>query len=175
MTPASDSARSSTRRSRRVLARRGKPRTPVSNEGDVAHDRRSAGFTLLEVMVCLVILAIAIPAFLGAIAKNVQLEAMNAETNVALSAASAIVETVHGLTYAEVAYGPIPQAFEASGLTNDGRALQLTDAAGSTQVGQVIITEDAEATCKTVQVRTVWRSITGSDRSIMLMTEVTSY
>ena len=159
MTLGFDSARGSARRSRRVLAR----------------SRRSAGFSLLEVMVCLVILAIAIPAFLGAIAKNVQLEAMNAETNVALGAASAIVETVHGLTYAEVAYGAIPQTFEASGLTNNGRTLRLTNSAGSTQVGQVLITENVEQTCKTVQVGTVWRSITGSDRRIVLMTEVTSY
>ena len=150
-------------------------RTGVLPAGRVKPRGSSAGFSLLEVMVCLVILAVAIPAFLGAIAKNVQLEAMNSETNVALGAANAIVESVQGLTYAEVAYGSVPQTFEASGLTNDGRTLQLTTSAGSTQVGQVVITENLAGTSKTVQVRATWRSITGSDRNIMLMTEVSSY
>jgi prepilin-type N-terminal cleavage/methylation domain-containing protein len=61
--------------------------------------RRSAhGFALLEVMVCLAVLAIAIPMFLTAIARNTQLEQMNAETNVATGAAGSVIENVHSLT-----------------------------------------------------------------------------
>lgn len=135
--------------------------------------RRSAGFTLLEVMVCLAVLAIAIPAFLAAIAQNVQLEQMNSETNIALAAANRVIEDVHALGFEQVDYFSVPQDFEATGLGNDGRTVKLTSGAGSTRVGTVLITPSTNT--KTVLVTVTWRSITGSDRSIRLMTEVTSY
>gem|GEM_PF-3581626 len=135
----------------------------------------SRGFSLLEVMVCLAILAIAIPAFLAAIAQNVQLEEMNNELNIAVNAASGILETVQTLGYTQVDYVNLPQHFEATGLGNDGRTVKLTNAAGSTQVGRVIISENAEGTVKIVEVELVWRGITGEERSMRLMTEVTNY
>jgi len=141
----------------------------------VVHARRNAGYSLLEIMVCLVIIALAITAFVAAITKNVQLEAMNSETNVAVNTAKAIVESVRGMTYAELTEGAVPSTFEATGLTNDGHTLRLMDSNGSTQVGHVTITENPQCTCKTAQVDVIWRSITGSDRRIMLMTEVTNY
>ncbi|HUW58112.1 MAG TPA: type II secretion system protein [Planctomycetota bacterium] len=132
-------------------------------------------FTLLEVMVCAAVLVIAITVFLMAIAQNVQLEAMNAETNIALNAANSVIETVRGLTYAEVTAANIPPTFEASGLGNDGRTIRLINAAGSTQVGQAAISENPAGTSRTVQVRVTWRCATGEMRRTTLMTEVTSY
>ncbi len=137
--------------------------------------RRSAGFTLLEVMVSIVILTVAATIFLAAIAQNVRLEAMNAETNVALHAAAGIVEDVHTMTYAEVAVGAVPATFVAEGETKDGRTLRLTNSAGSLQVGNVQITENGLHTKKAVEARVTWRSATGEDRSVLLMTEVTNY
>ncbi len=137
--------------------------------------RARRGFTLLEVMICLVILAIAIPAFLGTIVQNVQLEAMNNETNIALNAALTVIEDVHVLGYSQVDFANLPQTFEATGLSNDGRTVKLTNSANSIQVGRVIIVENAQSTSKTVQVDVIWRGITGSDRSMTLMMEVTNY
>lgn len=135
----------------------------------------TAGFSLLEVMICMVVLTVAISIFLASIAKNVQLEAMNSETNIALNAASDVIETARSLDYGEVNHARIPATFEASGLGNDGHTVTLINTATSTQVGQVTITEDVGQTTKTVHVRVLWRSITGSERSVVLMTEVTSY
>ena len=137
--------------------------------------RRRSGFSLLEVMVCLVILAIAIPAFLGAVAKNVQLEAMNNETHIALNSITRVIEDLYMLGYSQVDFDNLPQTFEATGLGNDGRLVKLTDSAASTQVGRVTITENAQNTEKVVQVSITWRSITGSDRSMSLVAEVTDY
>ena len=134
-----------------------------------------AAFTLLEVMVCLVIIAIGITAFLTAITQNVQLEAMNSETKIAINAAQAVIETARTMTYAELSEAAVGETFVATGLTNDGQTLRLTSSEGSDQVGSVTITENPAQTTKTVQVAVVWRSITGGDRRIMLMTEVTSY
>ena len=137
--------------------------------------RPRRGFTLLEVMICLAILAIAIPVFLGAIAQNVQLEAMSNETNIALNAALTVIEDVHVLGYSQVDFTNLPQTFEATGLGNDNRTVKLTNSASSNQVGRVIIVENAQSTSKTVEVDITWRSITGSDRSMALMMEVTNY
>ena len=142
---------------------------------DASPVRRGRGFALLEVMACVAVLAIAIAMFLAAIAQNVQLEEMNSETNIALHAADEIVEGVHSLTYGEVGYAVISPTFEATGVGNDNRTIRLTNSAGSTQVGQVTITENAEGTTRTVHVRVLWRSVTGGERSIALMTEVTNY
>ena len=135
----------------------------------------NSGFSLLEVMVCAAVLVVAITVFLMAIAQNVQLEAMNAETNIAINAASSVIETVRGLTYAEVTSDNVPPTFEASGLGNDGRLIQLSNTAGSTQVGQAVITENLLGTSRTVHVRVGWRCATGEMRWMTLMTEVTSY
>lgn len=152
-----------------------KPATLGRAGSDTVTGCRDGGFALLEVMVCAVVLTVAIAMFLATIAQNVQLEEMNSETNIALHAAGQVVEEVHSLTYAEVGYGAISQTFEASGLGNDNRTIRLMNSAGSTQVGQVTITEDAEGMTRTVHVRVLWRSVTGSDRSMALMTEVTDY
>ena len=133
------------------------------------------GFSLLEVIVCLAVLAIAIPAFLGAIVQNVQLEAMNNEMNIAVNTATGIIEEVHTLGYAEVNGTNLPATFEATGLGNDARTVKLTNSAGSTQVGRVIITENAAKTAKTVQVQVTWRGVTGGDMTIELLMEVTNY
>ncbi len=142
--------------------------------GTEARSARS-GFTLLEVMICLVILTVAITVFVTAVAQNVRLEAMNAETNVALRAAQAVIENVHTLTYAQVSDADVPASFVAEGATNDGRTLRLIDETGSTQVGHVIITENGPRTQKTVEATVTWRCATGGTRTIMLMTEVTNY
>lgn len=136
---------------------------------------RTSGFSLLEVMVCMVILTVAITIFIGSVAQNVRLEAMNAETNVALHAASSIIENVHTMTYAEVTSVTLPATFAAEGATTDGRTLQLITSTGSTVVGHVSILENAPQTKKTVEVLVTWRCATGQDRSIMLMTELTNY
>ena len=133
------------------------------------------GFTLLEVMVCLAIISIALTAFLTAITQNVQLESMNAETNVAVNAAGSLVETVQTMSFAELVDGAVASSFEASGLTSEGHTLFLTDSSGSRQVGHVTINTNPEGTRKTVEVAVTWRSATGSDRTIRLMTEVTDY
>jgi len=135
----------------------------------------SAGFSLLEIMVCLVIIVVGITAFLMAVTQNVQLESMNSETKVAINTAQAVVETARTMTYAELTQTALGSTFTATGLTNDGRTLRLTDSIGSDEVGHVTVTENPGGTCKTVQVEVIWRSITGSDRRLMLMTEVTSY
>jgi len=126
-------------------------------------------------MVCLAIIAVAVTAFLTAITQNVQLEAMNSETNVAVNAAGAMIETVQTLTYAELVDGGVSTSFEASGLTSNGGTLFLTDVSGSRQVGHVTITENPQQTRKTVEVAVRWRSITGGEREIRLMTEMTDY
>jgi prepilin-type N-terminal cleavage/methylation domain-containing protein len=131
------------------------------------------GFSLLEVMICLVIIAVAATTFLATLTRNVQLEAMNAETNIAVNAARGVIELAQGLSYAEVS--TISPTFEASGLTTDGHTRQLTDADGSTAVGHVTVTEVVGGNRKIVEVEVIWRSATGRDRSIMLMTEVTNY
>ena len=137
--------------------------------------RGSAGFSLLEVMVCLVILTVAVTVFVAAVAQNVRLEAMNAETNVALQAASSVIEDIHTMTYAEVVTGTVPETFEAEGATNDGRTLRLIDSMNSTQVGHVTITENGLQTKKTVEASVTWRCATGEDRTIRLMAELTNY
>ena len=131
------------------------------------------GFTLLEVMVCLVIMSIAIPAFLGAIVQNVQLEAMNAETNIALASAQRVVEDIRGMGYDEITVTSLPLTFEATGLTNDGKTLKLTNSLNSTQVGVTFI--QSLVNRKVVLVLVRWRSATGEDREIRLMTEVVNY
>ena len=136
---------------------------------------RRSGFSLLEVMVCLVILSIAIPAFLGAVAQNVQLEAMNNESHIALNAINRVIEDVYMLGYSQVTFDNLPQTFEATGLGNDGRQVKLINSATSTQVGQVTITENAQHSEKVIQVTITWRSITGGDRSMSLIAEVTDY
>ena len=133
------------------------------------------GFTLLEVMLCLAILAIAIPAFLAAVVQNVTLEQMNSELNIAVNAACGVIEDVHTLGYSEVLSANLPPTFEATGLTSDGHTVKLTSRANSTQVGRVTITENATRMVKTVQVAITWRGITGGDRTIQLVTEVTNY
>ena len=133
------------------------------------------GFSLLEVMVCLVILAIAIPAFLAAITQNIQLEEMNSELNIAVNSATAVIEQVHTLGYAEVNFTNLPQTFEATGLGDDGRTVKLTNSAGSTVVGHVVISENTDRTVKTVQVQVVWRGITGGERTMMLLAQSTSF
>jgi prepilin-type N-terminal cleavage/methylation domain-containing protein len=134
-----------------------------------------AGFSLLEVMICMVILTVAISMFAAVIAQNVRLEAMNAETNVALSAAQSVIEDVHTMTYAEISSATVPATFVAQGAANDGQTMLLTSASGSTQVGSVSVTEDAGQTKKTVEVTVTWRSATGGTRSLFLMTEATNY
>lgn len=124
---------------------------------------------------CLAVLAVAIPAFLVAIAQNVQLEAMNNELNIAVNTATSTIEDVHVLGYAEVNTTNLPATFEATGLGSDGKMMRLTNAAGSTQVGRLIITENVAKTSKTVQVDVVWRGVTGEERSLELITEVTNY
>ena len=133
------------------------------------------GFALLEVMACAAVLAVAFVMFLSAIVRNAQLEEMNSETNIALHAAGEVIERAQALTYGQVGYVVISPTFEATGQGNDGRTIRLTNSAGSTQVGQVTITENAEGTSKTVHVRVRWRSVTGGNRSMALMTEVTNY
>jgi len=135
----------------------------------------SGGFSLLELLACMAVLAVAIGMFLAAISENVQLEAMNSETNIALNAAIDVIESVRSMTYGQINSTTVPPTFEASGLASDGRTIRLTASSGSTLVGQAAVTENAEQTSKTVHVRVLWRSITGSDRSVALMTEVTSY
>ena len=137
--------------------------------------RAEAAFSLLEVMVCMVVIIVAITVFLAVLAQNVQLEAMNGETNIALSAAEEVIEHARTLSYGDVGYTLIPATFGASDLTNDGHTLTLTNLAGSTQVGQVTITENAGGTCKTVTARVVWRGATGREHWVMLMMEVTNY
>ncbi len=133
------------------------------------------GSALLEVMACMVVLVIAIAAFLAATAQNIQLEAMNSETNIALNAAASVIEEVRGLDYADVNDVTIPPTFTADGVGTDGITMRLSNSAGSNQVGRVAITQNGEGTCKTVHVTVTWRSATGSDRSLALMTEVTDY
>jgi prepilin-type N-terminal cleavage/methylation domain-containing protein len=145
------------------------------NELGIEMGTRSAGFSLIEVMICLVVLTVAVTIFVTAIAQNVRLEAMNAETNVALRAAKGVVENVHTLTYAQVTTAEIPATFTAEGATNDGRTMKLIDASGSTQVGSVTITENGPRTKKTVEATVTWRCATGGIREVMLMTEVTNY
>jgi prepilin-type N-terminal cleavage/methylation domain-containing protein len=136
---------------------------------------RCAGFSLLEVMVCLVILSIAVPIFLAGIAQNVQLEQMNTETNIALNTANKVVESVHTWGYVNVVYAYIPQHFEASGLGTDGKTVKLTAKGGSTTVGTTTITENAQKNSKSVTVSITWRSITGSNRTVQLITEISKY
>lgn len=124
---------------------------------------------------CLAILAIAIPAFLAAITQNVMLEQMNKEQNIAVTAASGIIEQVNTLGYAEVTATNLPATFEATGMANDGYPLKLSNTANLTQVGQVTITEDAAHMVKTVQVIVTWRGSTGGDRTLELVTVVTNY
>ena len=137
--------------------------------------RGRAGFSMLEVMACLVVLTVAVTIFVGAVAQNVRLEAMNAETNVALHAASSVIEDIHTMTYAEVAIGTVPETFKAEGAANDGRTLRLQTSANSPEVGRVTIIENGSRTKKTVEASVTWRSATGADRTILLMTEVTNY
>ena len=137
--------------------------------------RRSAGFSLIEVMLCLVILTVAVTVFVASVAQNVRLEAMNAETNVALQAASSVIEDIHTMTYAEVVAGTVPETFEAEGATSDGQTLRLTNSANSTEVGHVTITENGVRTKKTVEVAVTWRCATGENRTIRLMAETTNY
>ena len=134
-----------------------------------------AGFSLLEVMICLIVVTVAITIFVAVIAQNVRLEAMNAETNVAMRAATSVIEDVHTLTYAQVGSAEIPATFVAEGATSDGQTLRLINSAASTQVGHVTITENGPQTKKTVEATVTWRCATGEDRTIMLMTEVTNY
>ena len=136
---------------------------------------RSPGFSLLEVMVCMVILTVGLSMFMAAVAQNVRLEAMNAETNIALSAAQSIIEDVHTMTYAEITSATLPATFPAQGATNDGQTLQLINATGSTQVGAVTVTEDGTQMKKTVNVTVSWRSATGGTRTLTLMAEATNY
>ena len=133
------------------------------------------GFTLLEVMVCLAIISVALTAFLTAITQNIQLESMNSETNVAVNAAGSLIETLQAMSYGELNEGAIETSFEAAGLTSDGHTLHLVDEDGSREVGHVTITENAQQTRKTVEVEVRWRSATGSERRIRLMTEMTNY
>jgi hypothetical protein len=94
---------------------------------------------------------------------------------VALHAANQVIETVHTLTYAEVNATSIPATFVAEGRTTDGATLRLTSSSSSAQVGRVAITENPTGTKKTIEVSVTWRGATGSDRTLMLMTEVTNY
>jgi prepilin-type N-terminal cleavage/methylation domain-containing protein len=134
-----------------------------------------SGFSLLEVMICLVILAIALPAFLGAIVQNVQIEAMDNELNIAVNSVTGVIENVHILGYSEVNTTNLPQTFEAAGLGADGQTVKLINSAGSTQVGRVVITENVQGTVRTVQVQVSWRGATGGDRTIQAVAEVNTY
>ncbi|KPJ53699.1 MAG: hypothetical protein AMS16_05160 [Planctomycetes bacterium DG_58] len=158
-----------------VRAGETEPRADALPWSDASPRDRSRGFALLEVMACAAVLTIALVMFLAAIAQNAQLEEMNSETNIALHAAGEVIERVHSLTYGEVGYAAISPTFEATGEGIDGGTIRLTNSAASTQVGQVTITEDVLGTTKTVLVRVLWRSVTGGDRSMTLMTEVTNY
>jgi len=136
---------------------------------------RDAGFSMIEVMIALVVLTVAVAIFMETTAQNVRLEAMNEETNVAVSAASVVIETVRSLSYAQVSSPTVPPTFVAQGLGNDGRTVMLTTSAGSTQVGTATVSENAQHTKKTVEVTVTWRGASGGDRSVLLMTEVVNY
>ena len=135
--------------------------------------RRDAAFSLLELMIAMAVLTVAVAIFMETTAQGVRLEAMNAETNLAVSAANDIIEQVHTLNYAQVQVGSTP--FDAQGLGNDGSMVQLTTSAGSTQVGTATVNENPEHTKKTVEVKVTWRGASGSDRSLLLMTEIVNY
>jgi prepilin-type N-terminal cleavage/methylation domain-containing protein len=138
--------------------------------------RRDAGFSLIEVMIAMVVLTVAIAIFMETIAQNVRLEAMNAETNVAVSAANSFIEEkVHPLSYAQVISTSFPQTFVAQGLGNDGGTLRLMTSGGSLQVGTATMSENPQHTKKTVEVTVTWRSATGSNRALLLMTEIVNY
>ena len=140
--------------------------------------RRGPGddaFTLLEVMAALVVLTVAITAFLAAIAQNVQLEAMNAETVTALNCATKTVETIKNMDFADVKSGSISPTFTAEMIGNDGKTIKLTDTAGSEDVGKVTILGTSDPKATVVLVEVTWRSVTGSERFLRLMTEVTDY
>ena len=136
---------------------------------------RRGGFTLIEIMLALVVLTVAVTAFLGASVQNVQLEQMNAETVTALNAASEIIESIKSLSFGDVAAGGIPETFEAEMTGNDGKVIHLSDSEGSQQVGHVTVSTTSDPKVLQVEVLVTWRSIGGDDRSIRIMTEVTDY
>ena len=134
-----------------------------------------AGFALLEVMAALFVLTVAVTAFLAAIVQNVRLEEMNAESVTAMNAANKLIETIKTMEFADITVAGVPATFTAEMTGNDGKTVRLTDASGSNQVGHVTIQNGADPKVRTVLVEVTWRSITGSERTIRLMTEVTDY
>ncbi len=65
-------------------------------------NRRRSGFTLIEVMVCAVMLAIAISGFIGSLVACFGVTRINHDTTVARQAAQQVLEQIQGRTFSEV-------------------------------------------------------------------------
>ncbi|MBI5432104.1 MAG: type II secretion system protein [Planctomycetes bacterium] len=63
---------------------------------------RRGGFTLIEVMVCIVILSIAISGFTGSLVASLGMNRVQRETVLARQAAQEMLETMQGRTFGEV-------------------------------------------------------------------------
>lgn len=106
---------------RPVVVARVRMKTPTTLSRRSARPR--GGFTLIEVMVCIVILSIAISGFVGSLVATLGMNRTNHETVIARQAAQAMLETIQGRAFTEVF-----AAFNASAADDGGL---LTPAFGS--------------------------------------------